>query len=60
MSEHRWTWRERPYGACVRCRWPAHTLAPNGVPFHPFCWDNPGPISGYERWLWRKWREEMA
>jgi hypothetical protein len=55
---HRWSWRAVPFGACVRCRWLAHTLAPNGVPFHAFCWGNPDPVSGYERWMLRKAREE--
>jgi hypothetical protein len=57
---HRWSWRQVPFGPCPRCRWPAHTLAPNGSPFHPFCWGNPVPVSSFERWLQRKVAEEEA
>jgi hypothetical protein len=51
---HRWSWRPVPFGACVRCRWPSHTLAPNGAPFHAFCWGNPDPVSSFEEWMRRK------
>lgn len=56
----RWQWRQRPYGACPRCRWPAHTLAPNGVPFHAFCWGNPDPVPAFDQWLRRKVAEQEA
>ena len=50
----RWQWREVPFGPCPRCRWPAHTLAPNGVSFHPFCWGNPEPVPAWSDWVRRK------
>jgi hypothetical protein len=46
----RWQWREVPYGPCPRCRWPANTLAPNGSPFHAFCWGNPDPPTTYDQY----------
>jgi hypothetical protein len=54
VVDHRWTWRSVPFGPCPRCRWPAHTLGPNGSPFHPYCWGNAAPVTDFERWLWRK------
>jgi hypothetical protein len=49
-----WKWRAVAFGPCPRCRWLAHTLAPNGVPFHAYCWRNGDPVSDFERWLYRQ------
>jgi hypothetical protein len=51
-----WAWRPVPFGPCPRCRWPANTLAPNGVPFHPFCWGNPDPVPWWSDFVLRKVR----
>jgi hypothetical protein len=57
VVDPRWVWREVAFGPCPRCRWPAHTLAPNGSPFHPFCWGNPDPVPSFDQWLRRKVQE---
>jgi hypothetical protein len=50
----RWSWRAVPYGPCPRCRWPAHTLGPNGSPFHPFCWGNADDPPWWDQWVRRQ------
>jgi hypothetical protein len=50
----RWTWRAVPFGPCPRCRWPAHTLGPNGSPFHPFCWGNVDEPPWWDQWVRRQ------
>jgi hypothetical protein len=52
-----WRWREEPFGVCQRCYWDAHTLGPDGRPWHPFCWANPNPPPAFDQWLLRKVRE---
>jgi hypothetical protein len=50
-----WHWRDVPFGRCIRCLWPANTLAPDGHPWHKFCWyygDTPPPA--FDQWLRRK------
>jgi hypothetical protein len=58
---HGWSWRDHwrdePVGTCSRpaCPWPAHTLGPDGRPWHAFCWMVPTqPISAFERWMFAK------
>jgi hypothetical protein len=53
---HLWSWRAVPFGPCPRCRWPAHTLGPNGSPFHPFCWGNPDPVPWWSDFVLRQVR----
>lgn len=49
--EYDWTarWAARPVGVCVRCQDPAHTLGPDGRPWHAFCYyapNLPAPSTG--------------
>jgi hypothetical protein len=55
MRAVRWEWRPVPFGRCIRCLWPANTLGPDGLPWHPLCWwsrDTQPP--SYDQWLRRK------
>ena len=54
----RWRWREEPFGVCQRCYWDAHTLGPDGKPWHAFCWGNEIPPTSFDQWLLRKWLEQ--
>jgi hypothetical protein len=57
----RWVWRTVAFGPCQRCYWPSHTLGLDGRPFHPFCWRNQTPPSGFDQWLLQKvWEEERG
>jgi hypothetical protein len=55
---HRWRWRPVAFGPCPRCYWPAHTLGPNGQPWHAFCWGNPDPPTWWDRFLLRESRKK--
>ena len=59
MAWDGWRWRERPYGPCPRCQWPANTLGPNGSPWHALCWNNADPAPSWNYWMLRVWREEQ-
>jgi hypothetical protein len=54
-----WRWRKVPFGPCPRCYWPAHTLGPNGQPWHAFCWGNPDPPTWWDRFLLRESRKDQ-
>jgi hypothetical protein len=56
----KWGWHPDPVGVCQRCYWDAHTLGPDGKPWHAYCWRNPTSPPSFDQWLLRKVREAEA